>query len=582
MKRWVLFVCLWLAATAVAVAADTGPTVAAHVDRTTLAPGESLRLMVTIRDGEADVNLSGLADFKTFSQGSSTSVQIINGVTTKEETHTYLLIPQKQGRLTIPALTVTIDGRVFKTEPITIDVTARPAPDAAGTSREVWVQASLSDGQPYAGQQITYTFSFYQAVQVTDATFQPPAFNGFSAKEIKERSSEHKYINGREYVVTQIFYVLVPLKAGRYVIEPAALQLGIVRPDTRRRRSPFDDFFNDPFLSGGRVELKVLQSQALSVMVKALPPLEGPAPFSGLVGRFDMSAEVENTQLHVGDSTTLAITVQGHGNIMDAQAPALQVPDSFKTYADAPEEKIQLSPDGYSGKKVFRTALVPIKAGGLQLPSVHLTYFDVGQGRYQTLRASLPELQVQAATESAAAPITMTPEALTTQKQKVAFTGRDILPPKEGLDALQPQRPLSGSAFLLWVIGPCLAFGGLILIQQLLHRDNDPAARMKSKAQQSLKTAQSGRDDQAAFLTALYQALTSAIYYRADRSGEALTWREAETLLAHSGTDTAATRQAVDLLTAIESSKFSGSELSAQQRDDLLHNTRDMVKRLAP
>ena len=76
-----------------------------------------------------------------------------------------------------------------------------------------------------------------------------------------------------------------------------------------------------------------------------------------------MTSEIENTRLAVGDSTTLTVTVQGRGNIMDAQAPQPALPEGLKTYADTPEEQIRLGADGYEGKKVFRTALVPVQAG---------------------------------------------------------------------------------------------------------------------------------------------------------------------------------------------------------------------------
>ena len=116
--------------------------------------------------------------------------------------------------------------------------------------------AEISDPLPFQGQQITYTFRLTNRVQVNDAKFQPPEFKGFNAKEIEDRRSYRKVINGRDHMITEVYFVLTPLSAGVQTIDPAVLQVGIVRPGSRRGRSPFDDFFNR-----GTVVPKVLQNR---------------------------------------------------------------------------------------------------------------------------------------------------------------------------------------------------------------------------------------------------------------------------------------------------------------------------------
>ncbi|MFZ1986223.1 MAG: BatD family protein [Desulfatitalea sp.] len=572
---------LWLILSPTAGRAAEEVAVSAQVDRTTLASGESLQLTVTLRNGEGDVDVAGITDFKVISQGTRTSLQIVNGTTSREVIHNYLLVPQRKGRLTIPALAVTVDGRVLRTEPIIVTVAEQPVPDTAAGAREVWAEATVSASQPYVGQPITYSFSLYQAVQITNATFQAPAFDGFSAKELPERKSRRVVLNGREHIVTQIHYVLVPQAAGSHTIEPGVLQLGIVRPDSRRRRSPFDDFFDDPLFNRNRVEPKVLQGPALDLQVRPLPPYTGADLFSGLVGRFDLTAEVEKTQLKVGDSTTLTITVQGRGNIMDAQAPPLKLPEGIKTYADNPNEEIQLTTDGFNGRKTFRTALVPVQAGDVALPSVQWTYFDVDQGDYRTVTAALPSLQVQPS-EGTAAPAVGTAESTVVGQRRVELVGRDILPLKEDMAALRSRRPMPLLHFLLWMAMPALAYGALCLVLRLRRADLSPAARMRVKARQALKTATSSGEHHDRFLTALYQALTAAIFFKAGRGGEALTWLEAEAALRDAGQDAQISSQAAELLSAIEAAKFSGRSLDVDQRNDLLARTHQMVRRLAP
>ncbi len=576
---WIIGLCCLLVSVLPAWASEV--SVRAYVDRRALTPGESLELRVTVQGGDGEVDISGLSDFKVFSKGTSTSMRIINNQTSREATHTFLLIPKHQGKLTIPPLAVTIDGQRHHTEPIVVNVSARAATER-DDAPDVWVDVSISEPQPYVGQQTTYRFSLFQAVRVTNGTLEPPDFDGFSTSEVKERDSRREIIDGREVVVTEINYVLVPLKPGALTVEPATLQLGIVRADRQRRRSRFDDFFDDPFFNRGRVETKVLQSSPLEVQVRPLPAWQGPEPFSGLVGRFEMASEIETTQLKVGGSTTMTVTIQGRGNIMDAQPPQLTLPEGIKTYADAPEEKIQLDVEGYQGKKVFRTALVPIRAGKIQLPPVQMTYFDVEEERYRTLTASMPALSVQPGADQSV-PIVATPQIPGTQKERVAFTGRDILPPKEGLDALVARHPMTWPMFLLWLVLPAAAFGLLTLFQRLKQTDTRPSATMRRRARQAFKSAQADRTaDPSGYLAELYRALTSAVYARVGRSGEALAWKETETLLQDNGVEPETARQAAELLTAIESSRYSGAHLADTERRELLDKTRRMIRKLAP
>ena len=213
---------------------------------------------------------------------------------------------------------------------------------------------------------------------------------------------------------------------------------------------------------------------------------------------------------------------------------------------------------------------------------MQLTYFDAEMERYRTLTTSLPALSIQPATQESP-PIVASSQTPRTNKSLVSFTGRDILPAKEELTALETRQPLTWPLFLVWIVSPAAAFGLLTLFQRLKQSDSSPSAQMRTRARQALKSAQTNRTaDPSSFLTALYKALTSAIYARLGRSGEALAWKEAEILLQENGFDTEQAHQAAELLTTIESSRFSGARLADPEREQLLERTRQMIRRLTP
>ena len=104
---------------------------------------------------------------------------------------------------------------------------------------------------------------------------------------------------------------------------------------------------------------------------------------------------------------------------------------------------------------------------------------------------------------------------------------------------------------------------------------------MKARARQALKRAGADKSGDA-LPTSLYQALTAAIYCAAGRYGEALTWKEAESLLLENHHTAEEAAGAAKLLAEIEAIKFGGRALSDDRRKTLLDETRTLVRKLAP
>jgi hypothetical protein len=121
-----------------------------------------IQLSVTLTEGDGEVDVGAIEDFKVISQSSSSSVQIINGRYTSERTKNYMLLPLREGRLTIPALKVSVDGKASYTDPITIQVEKGDSADDASSS--VQVVGAVSETAPYYGQQFIYTFRLLYAV----------------------------------------------------------------------------------------------------------------------------------------------------------------------------------------------------------------------------------------------------------------------------------------------------------------------------------------------------------------------------------------------------------------------------------
>ena len=472
--RWPIAFAIILLASTMAQAAG----VRAKVDRNQATVGEAIALQIVIEGGDGQVDLSGISDFKVRSRGSTNSFQMINGQTSRQLIHNYALIPVKTGNLTIPAIPVTIDGSIQRTDPIRISVSEQPSVDSG--KRDVYVTAAVSESSPWRGQQFVYTFRLFNAVQVAEAKFQAPDFEGFDAQELEDRPSRRTVINGREFIVTEVNFILVPLKTGTLTIEPAVLQAGLLQRSRRQR--PFAGM--DAFFGRTEMTTRILETDPITVAVKPLPLPPAGSSFSGLVGTFDIQASLEKDNIRVGDSATLAVTISGSGNIMDAAAPQVPLPADFKNYADNPEESIQASANGYTGTKTFRTALVPVKAGQYRINAIGLTYFDVKSGEYRRVATAAFDLSVapSATAESDIDVFRGTDIRPTSLKKRVEFTGRDILPLKEGLEAIHPQRKLSPLWFALLLLLPAAGYAVAALVLRMTRKDDSPATTMAGRA----------------------------------------------------------------------------------------------------
>ncbi|MFC1811614.1 BatD family protein [Thermodesulfobacteriota bacterium] len=551
----------------------------ASVDRTRITAGESLQLTVTVSGKDADVDISPIKDFQVISKGSSSSVRMVNTQISREVGYNYILIPLKEGRLKIPPLTVKADGKTHQTREIVIQVSKQAQGEL--DTQDVFVKAHISEQHPYEGQQIVYTFALYNAVQLSkNARFQEPDFAGFNPKKVEDEKTYTTILSGRQYSVVELRYVLVPLKEGNATIGPAVLRCDIVRAQKRRRRSLFDD----PFFGGARLEPRIFKTDPIAVNIKPLPAYTGDIQFSGLVGRVEVQAKLDKTELTVGDSTTLSITVQGTGNIMDAEEPAVNVPEAFKVYKDNPEERIQLEATGYSGEKVFRLALVATKAGIYALEPIQIVYFDVSKNRYADLSTPPFQVRIYPSVEKDDIQVYASPkdeQPPEFKKKKVEFTGRDILPLKEELDALESQRPMSLPRFIIFLLVPVFFYMAVVVVFMFILKQEDLRSIMAERADRLLKKATHIEVSADEFLSCLHKAVISAVFSKAGVKGESLTYAEAEEILRSSGYADETAKQAAQLLEKIESTKYSGLMISSDSKEELLSETKQLFRSLS-
>ena len=550
--------------------------VSATVDRKQTAVGQPLILTVTVDGNQsAQPELPDLDDFEVYGQGTSSQMQIINGSVSSSTAHTYALVPKKQGKFTIGPITVRVGGEVFQTSPFQVDVAAAGATPKGSSnaidSDDLFLTAKVSTLEPYVGEQVVYTLRFYQRVQLTEGALQPLEFPGLVQHQLGDKRVFDATVNGSNYNVTEFRWALFPQRPGTVSIPAAVVDCEVVVRRQQRRRS----FFDTDFFGRGQTQKHQVRSNAVELKARALPP--APSDFAGLVGSFDVSAKASEKQLHVGESTTLTVSISGRGNADAISEPTIPGLDQFKTYDDKPTSSVQADQNGLAGNKTYVKGLVPLAEGTHRIGPVEIVYFDPTGERFKRTRSNAIELVALPATGKEDLRLT---ESMTSNSGKVTVRvlADDILPIHRKLDALNNQ---GVSAKSTWF------FGGLLLSPVLLFFGTTAFWRRRERYANDA-TWRRGRNALKNAMTTLGNAVSAADVSRAlrtyvgdklDIEGGALTEEEARNLLLEASVPDSLVDEACHTLRQCDAAIYGAAKDSAPV-EGLATTTRALLKQL--
>ena len=388
-----------MAVVAIAVAGGSGvhaqqpppqeAEVVADVDRTELAVGERLTLTVTVTGGPLNPRQPELQAIGGLRRAGPPSTQFfrrtINGsAITSEASFQYPFVATREGTVTIPPIEVVIGGRVYSTEEIQVRVYrglgtggGTPGPGDSPSQGEVqgnertpamFVTASVDDERPYLGEQITYTFRFYRRSalrsfgQYGRPQYQPPDFSGFWNIRETDQTEYTDTIGFDRYTVAELQTVLFPSVVGTTTIEPAGLSVPI-------------DFFAAP---------NHLETDPIRVEVRPLPT-DAPAGFTGAVGRFDITSQVDDSvEGKVNEPVQLTVSISGEGNIETLPDPAWPEFENWRMFESPASDRSGVIDGRLVGERDYEVILVPQRAGELEIPRITYPFFDTETGEYTT------------------------------------------------------------------------------------------------------------------------------------------------------------------------------------------------------
>ncbi len=394
-----------------------------------VAVGEQFRLSYTVNTDDAKGFRAGdIPDAFDVLMGPSTSTQssfqMVNGHTSSSSsiTYTYILSAKKNGSFTIPAAHVTAGGKTITSNELHIKVSGQAQQGGqqgghqqsstgeirnAGSSisgSDLFIKVTASKQHVREQEPILLTYKVYTLVGLTQLNGKMADLKSFYSREVplpQEKQFHIENLNGKPYrTVTWQQYVVFPQTTGKLEI-PSITYEGIV-VQQNRNVDPFEAFFNG---GSGYVEVKKqIKAPGITIQVDPLP--QRPAGFSGGVGRYSISAQLDKDEVKANDPVKLRVVVTGVGNMKLLKQPEVKFPKDFDHYDAKVTDKTQLTTSGLEGSITYDFLAVPRHQGDYEIPAIEYIYFDTQANAYKTVKTEPFKLHVEKGSGSSSATYT--------------------------------------------------------------------------------------------------------------------------------------------------------------------------------
>jgi len=528
----------------------------------------------TNKDGD-NFTTPNFKDF-TILMGPSTSISRswINGKRKFSLTYTYILQPNKQGKITINQATITIAGKVYKSEVKTVEVTAavtnpNTPPSASDIASEnLHLVAEVSKGNPYLNEAVTVVYKLYVSPDIQVSGFQAidnPKYNNFWSQDmpVTKYTTQEGTFNGKSYrYVILKRVVLYPQKTGNLPLEPLSLDVQVQVPTQRR------DFF------GGAVYAQTNQrvsAGSKSLTVKALPEEGKPASFTGAVGDFNFFVTTSKTHLNASESLQAKVEISGKGNLKLFQLPQLNLPSSLEVYEPEHDEKISTNYSGMEGKVSDSYTVVPAYKGKYPVPSISFSYFNPKTEKYHTLNSQEVVINVIQGPSNNVTNSTIVEGSV---KKAVETSGEQFsfIKTKTNLTAIGSNYFFKSTSYYLWLLLPLLFIPIAILFskkREALARDvvGNKVKKANRLARKYLSAAKKTLGKKEAFYIALEKALHNYLKAKLKIETSEFSKDKISTLLLEKEIDTSTIEGFLFLLRNCEMARYSPFSNVQMQQD---------------
>ncbi|HEX4423301.1 MAG TPA: BatD family protein [Kofleriaceae bacterium] len=393
-------------------------------------------------------------------------IQIVNGRRSEFSKVTWVMRwrvePHKEGRMHIPAVTVTQGAKRATTRPAEADV------DTIPTSDSMKLQLALPDRAIFVGETVPVVLTWmFRGEPASDPKWSIPlmTMDAFTvsgppvagARKVLTFPAGTKDLQlpytvdqvdqgGVQFNRLAVTFFLAPRKVGKLDVPASSVVAGIAVGRA--------DFF-------GNAPSRLFRANdaARTLEVKPLPETDKPASFAGAVGdQFSIDVQTSRSVVKLGEPVELAIRIKSNQRLdtlalgrIDGDAGLPK--DKFVVPADPATG--ELSDDGKT--KTFKVT-VQVTGPATEVPAIAFAYFDPVKTTYQTIHSEPIALSVAGGSVVGAGDVVAASPAPAPGKGSATQAPGALDPDTALVDAelalsspsQEDDRPLGGAA--LWLV----------------------------------------------------------------------------------------------------------------------------------
>ena len=351
-------------------------TVSASISRADIENGETIDLTLHLENFNAKPRLDVLdKDFTVYNASTSSKVSTVNGKTSAQYDMIVTIMPNKTGKLTIPAIKI---GNEY-TKPIAINVAKALSNDEEDKYQDMFAISTIASDSSYINVPVLYTLKLYYSTPILGLQPKPFKINKAELRPTDHRLTYQKRVNGNLYDVVEESFLIVPHATGKITIPPMVLEATL----------------SNGFGQLG-VKTKFVSTKSHTLNVKSIPKnisIKDWFPSSD-VKMIDAWSDDKNVTTGGLITRTVKITAKG---VLSSDIPKLDFKsvDDFNVYAEKPVLENLEKGGKLTGTATYKIGYMPTKDGVAEVPALGLKWYDVDTHKSKVAKIAAKKFDVK-------------------------------------------------------------------------------------------------------------------------------------------------------------------------------------------
>lgn len=298
-----------------------------------------------------------------------------------------VLSPKRAGKITFGSVLVTVNGKIYKTEPFEINVRENDRKSSvASHSDEVYLNMEVKDKEVYKNEPTiavlrAYSRDYNNFRKVGNIHY--PKDKNIRIKPVSFAKSE---IESHSDIASQVIavFMIFPSETGNIDVPPVSVSIS------------------------GTSKQEKISSNKVRLNVKKLPS-GMPAHFKNAVGNFDVSVANNSTTgvSEVEKPVNVSVQISGSGNFGTMHLPKMVNSADYVFFEPKISVKTSAKENGLSGILKAEYVVIPKRPGPISINFEHFSYFNPEEKKYVDLGSKSIVLNVKTPQQIAEAKTTL-------------------------------------------------------------------------------------------------------------------------------------------------------------------------------